>query len=896
MLLVLLAWLILILVNAVRYSRLKTASLLLLVSVSLSIVGCGSEGNRVIRPASLDSAQAEAEAYSAGAIAKKGAELAMPASAAPPTGFAEPAAEAAEKPEAIDGLVKAAKDAFSDGVKNFGEFMSGKPQNEFASEEPSDPRTLSTQQLSDLLAARGLDAQALADQLLDELRFPVRQYAHQHQSVHDDVREDFSETLYWQPMLITDSEGRASIRFDLSDSVTTFRVSVDGHASDGRIGSGGGEIQSRLPFQIEPKLPLEVTMGDRIDLPIAVINTTNRESEVNLSLSADAALQARGETTKLVSLEAGQRKREHISLEVVSGAVEQDAAVEIHGRGTASLSDSVRRTIHVSPAGYPVRESIAGRLKQRAEIDLPLPKQMVPGSLTVTVRAYPSPLADVMSGVASILREPHGCFEQTSATNYPNTMALLYLRKSDTANPEVSRKAIGMLDRGYQKLVSFECDKLGYEWFGSDPGHEALSAFGLMQFTDMSQVMAVDQEMIVRTRKWLMNRRDGRGGFHRNPRHLHVWSVKQEIVNAYVLWALTEADVAAGQPLRATSELSSELDRLYEVASASSDPYLVGLSAATLFNVKRTTEGESLLEVLSGLQKGDGRLEGQTTVTSSGGLSKQMETTAIAVLAFVKSPKYLANARQAAGWISGNRLGTAGFGSTQATVLALKALVAIADHSQTQLGGTLSIKLDGESIGEASLPKEAQSGSAVEIEGLGRAIEQVWNENPNVSIELVANGTENLSYTIDVGFHGITPSNDEACPVRLTTKLTGQFADDGSVSAGDSLQVKAKLINNANTGQPMTVAIVGIPGGVEARPEELDELRESGKFDYYELRGREVIFYWRTLKPSAVKQIDFGVTATVPGEYTGPASRSYLYYTAEQKQWAKPMSLEITPQ
>ena len=160
-----------------------------------------------------------------------------------------------------------------------------------------------------MLAARGLDSEALADQLLDELRFPVRQYAHRHTRGEADVRQDFAETLYWQPLLMTDSEGRATIRFDLSDSVTTFRVRVNGHSTDGRIGSGGGDVTSRLPFQIEPKMPLEVTMGDRIDLPIAVINSTDRDADVQLSLAADASLQPVGDTTPTVRLSAGGRQR-----------------------------------------------------------------------------------------------------------------------------------------------------------------------------------------------------------------------------------------------------------------------------------------------------------------------------------------------------------------------------------------------------------------------------------------------------------------------------------------------------------------------------------------------------------------------------------------------------------
>ena len=736
----------------------------------------------------------------------------------------------------------------------------------------------------------------LSDQLLDELRFPIRQYAHQHFDGDSETREDFAETLYWQPLLMTDSEGRASIRFDLSDSVTTFRVAVDGHSMDGRIGSDSAVVRSRLPFQVEPQLPLEVTVGDRIDLPVAVINATEEAASVEVSLIADSSLRPLGEARRTIQVPAGQRMREHLSLEVNEGIADHDASIEIRGQGSDSLVDSVRRTLHIAAAGYPHRDSIAGQLSERDSVRLPIPDDIVPGSLAVTLRAYPSPIADVMAGVEGLLREPHGCFEQASATNYPNAMALLYLQKSRTANPQVSKRALGMLDRGYQKLISFECDNLGYEWFGDDPGHEALSAFGLMQFTDMAKVMSVSEEVIARTRTWLLNRRDGQGGFHRNARHLHVWSVRQPIVNAYVLWAITEADVAAGQPLRGAAELSMELDELNRVAVASNDPYLIALSAAALMNVRRTAEGESLLERLSQLQKDDGSLQGATTVTSSGGISLKMETTALATLAWVKSPRFIPQAQSAAKWISGNRLGSGGFGSTQATVLALKALVAMSGHSQTRGGGMLEVRLVDEVVGSASLPNQAGSGAAVEIRGLGPKLESVLEETGELSLELLSRGTRNLSYTIDVACNVSAPSSSEQCPVELSASFTGESAKDQPVQVGTVLGVSARLQNKTAQGQPMTVAIVGLPGGVEARVEELDELRREGSFDYYEIRGRDVVFYWRTVAPEAIKRVEFHVTAAIPGKYVGPASRTYLYYTAEQKHWTEPLRVEIEPQ
>ena len=167
-----------------------------------------------------------------------------------------------------------------------------------------------------------------------------------------------------------------------------------------------------------------------------------------------------------------------------------------------------------------------------------------------------------------------------------------------------------------------------------------------------------------------MDRRDGSGSFKRNPRHLHAWSVQQQIVDAYVLWALTESDVASGNPQRSATELVSELDALNEAARKSEDPYLISLAAASMKNAQREQDAEKLFEKLAEKQKPTGELIGQTTVTQSGGISRTVETTALAMLAWSKHPKYSAKVSHPAKWLTKNRSGSGGFGSTQATVLA----------------------------------------------------------------------------------------------------------------------------------------------------------------------------------------------------------------------------------
>jgi len=71
------------------------------------------------------------------------------------------------------------------------------------------------------------------------------------------------------------------------------------------------------------------------------------------------------------------------------------------------------------------------------------------------------------------------------------------------------------------------------------------------------------------------------------------------------------------------------------------------------------------------------------------------------------------------------------------------------------------------------------------------------------------------------------------------------------------------------------------------------ELRDKGLVDFYETRPREVVLYWRDMAPSAKKDVELKLLATTPGTYEGPASSAYLYYTAEDKSWAKPVGLTI---
>jgi hypothetical protein len=93
----------------------------------------------------------------------------------------------------------------------------------------------------------------------------------------------------------------------------------------------------------------------------------------------------------------------------------------------------------------------------------------------------------------------------------------------------------------------------------------------------------------------------------------------------------------------------------------------------------------------------------------------------------------------------------------------------------------------------------------------------------------------------------------------------------------------------------MTLARLGLPGGLTFQNWQLKELREKGQISFFETRPREVILYFRDMKPGEVKKIGVDLVASVPGTYTGPASSAYLYYNDTDKSWAPPLYIKIAP-
>jgi len=682
---------------------------------------------------------------------------------------------------------------------------------------------------------------------------------------YPEQRTDFRSTVYWNPSVQVNNSGKAEVSFYNSDDITSFRATAEGIGNDGSIGRTEKTFFTQMPFSLTTKFPSEVVTEDLVSIPLTLKNNTSASVSGLLTVTAPAGLELVSTIAKLHTLAPGKATTLFLDYKVKNEITEGNLEVSFKACG---MKDAFSQNIKVVSKGFPITASFSGDKGESVyEVDM---RNVVKGSIKVKLTAFPSVVSDLLTGADGILREPGGCFEQTSMSSYPNAMVMDYLKTSESKDEKLLAYAGDMLDRGYKRLVTFETSQKGYEWFGKAPGHQGLTAYGLMQFNDLKKVYeGVDQKMIDRTATWILSQRDGKGKFNRNSYALHDFgSISDEVMNGYIVYALAEAGYG--------SQLKKEAEESYLTAMKNKDPYQLAMSVNALYVMQDKNAEKALGELLS-KQNNDGSFDGTThSITHSTGNSLKIETTSLAIMAMLKSPnKNSIATNKAIAYLVKNRNGYGSFGNTQGTVLALKAMTEYAKANKaTPEDGKVEFFVDGKKVAEQSY--KAGEKEAIVLDSL----EQFVKEGKH-TLKVKYVGTKNpLPHAVAVSWNTSLPSNEAECQLDLKTRLSNKV-----IFQGETIRLTAEIKNKSNDGISSPIAIIGIPAGLSLQPWQLKELQEKNMFDFYEVIGSNLVLYYRGMGPNESKIINLDLKADIPGEYESEASSAYLYYTNEFKTW-----------
>ena len=105
----------------------------------------------------------------------------------------------------------------------------------------------------------------------------------------------------------------------------------------------------------------------------------------------------------------------------------------------------------------------------------------------------------------------------------------------------------------------------GFGWFSGRRGNPVLTAYGLLEFSDMAKVFPVDPRLIRRTQRWLASQQLGDGSWRGRGRR-YRGGFGRPAITAYITWALAESGYKGPALNKALKYLEDQIDGM-------NDPY-----------------------------------------------------------------------------------------------------------------------------------------------------------------------------------------------------------------------------------------------------------------------------------------------------------------------------------
>jgi uncharacterized protein YfaS (alpha-2-macroglobulin family) len=557
--------------------------------------------------------------------------------------------------------------------------------------------------------------------------------------------------------------------------------------------------------------------------------------------------------------------------------------------GGVTRADVLVREIEVVPNGREQSVVFNGRLENAIEHAVDFPVTSIPDASKVFVRLYPGPLSQVIEGMDSILRMPGGCFEQTSSSTYPNVLALDYMKRTKKLTPEVHAKAEGFIANGYQRLLTFEVPGGGFSWFGQAPANKILTAYGLMEFSDMAKVYDVDPRLIQRTQQWLASQQQSDGSWKPDIQFINEGATNRYNsdvlrITAYLAWSLENTGYQGPAVEKAHHYMVQHM-------AGGMDAYTLAVLAnfAVDFGKDRSFAANAIRLLMDAARTENEQISwtAEETGVYGRGASASVETTGLAAQALLKWGEESAAATKALSYIAAKKDASGAWGTTQATIMALRAVLLSTEKGAADVRGTLEVSLNGK-------PAQKLELTPANNDLLHQFVFKAADLQGHNAVGIRFDGKGALAYQV-VGSYFLPWDAKPA-----SEPLSIDVAYDRSLLAQDDIATATATVrNNLSKTANMVMVDLGIPPGFDLLSEDLQTYQEksaglkSGRLQKFSLTATQAILYFDSFAAGDAVNLSFRLRAKYPIRARTFPSRAYEYYEPEVNAVARPVELEV---
>ena len=405
----------------------------------------------------------------------------------------------------------------------------------------------------------------------------------------------------------------------------------------------------------------------------------------------------------------------------------------------------------------------------------------------------------------------------------------------------------------------------------------------------MSQVYDVDSKLIQRTQQWLAAQQQPDGSwkpdtFFINEGATNRFNSDALRITSYIAWSLENTGYHGPAVDKARQFVERHMD-------SKPDVYTLAVLAnfAADYGKDRDFTRRAIGLLLDQRTEKDDQVwwEAQETAVHATGVSAAVETTGLAVQALLKSGEESATAGKALNYIAARKDASGAWRTTQASIMALRALLLSTEKGIADVRGTVEISLNGKLVQNVVLTPENN-------DLLHQFAFPVADAKGAQAVGVRFTGKGSLAYQV-VGRYFV-PWSDRPAGEPLSIEVA---YDRMQLAQDDIATATATIRNNLGKAANMVMVDLGIPPGFELLSEDLQDYQEktatwkAGRLEKYSLTATHAILYFNSIAPGDTVTLRFRLRAKYPIRARTFPSRAYEYYDPEMNSVARPVVLEV---
>ncbi|HVV83512.1 MAG TPA: alpha-2-macroglobulin family protein [Kofleriaceae bacterium] len=645
------------------------------------------------------------------------------------------------------------------------------------------------------------------------------------------TRAWFPETFLFEPLVVTDATGSATVPVRIPDRLTTWRVLALAHSRGGAQGGAVTSFLSTLPTYVDVVAPKALMRGDRVRLPVQLVNTTDKPVATTIRASATNATLAGGNGPRTIPAQGSLV--EYLTLTADRpGTIE----LEVGLRG----GDAVRHTIDVLPLGKPEVVSHSGTLAAPRTLTLTGPAGSDPATDRVRLQAFPGALALLRSELG-VCTARTGVADDAYALLLDGRAAALLAALGDKADPDAVRSLeILETQRAVRDARTLDLDgaTLLTEAALAHPDSPVLARLGERAAAYLGETQ----------------RPDGTFGGGNGWTLQRVLVTTAEATRAAATATATPADQqrARGVAIRASGvfeRYDGQIDDAYTAAAILTSGAVSPAQADRL----RARVREAITADADGaryLEAGDG------VVRADGVVPSRAEATAQAALALAGDPASSAIVADLGATLLGSYDPAVGWGDGRANLVCMRAVVELFRTPITS-PVTVTLTMDGHAIASGTLAADKlRDVLTLEAPAPGLAGAHEWK----VTAEPAVPG---LGYALALDAWVPWPTGERSAGLELSAPPTM------TAQVGKPAEVALRAV--APSGLPLELRY-GLPAGVQADTPSLEALVNAGTITRFVTADDGVTLEAPALNPGQTFNATFRVIPTLVGTLHGPAS------------------------